>query len=222
MARYERVVVVGASGFGREALDVLEAMQNVGSPIQIEGVVDDGPSGPNRHRLEARRAKYLGTLEGWLLCQKPSSVRFVLGIGNPQIRERLAVRLQGAGFEPFDAIHPSVVLGTEVRYGKGAVICAGAVLSTNVRLGQHVHINPHGTIGHDSVISDFVSMNPAAVVSGEVRIGERTLVGAGAIVLQGLEIAPDTIIGAGACVTKSTDQAHTLVGVPARAKEVIS
>lgn len=222
MARYERVVVVGASGFGREALDVLEAMQNAGSPMQLGGVVDDGPSDANQRRLEARRIEYLGTLEGWLPCQKAGGVRFVLGIGSPQIRERLAVRLQEAGLEPFDAIHPSAVIGSEFRCGRGVVICAGAVLSTNVRLGQYVHINPHGTIGHDSSISDFVSINPAAVVSGDVRIGRRTLVGAGSIILQGLQIASDTIVGAGACVTRSTNKAQTLIGVPARAKEVIS
>ena len=37
----ERVVVVGASGFGRECLDVLEAMAAAGSPVEVAGVVAD-------------------------------------------------------------------------------------------------------------------------------------------------------------------------------------
>ena len=41
MTTNDRVVVIGASGFGRECLDVLDAMIAAGSPVDVLGVVDD-------------------------------------------------------------------------------------------------------------------------------------------------------------------------------------
>ena len=185
MTSPERVVVVGASGFGRECLDVLEAMAAAGSAVEVVGVVDDGPSEVNVERLAARRVPYLGTVEEWLATAE-DSMRYVLGIGSPDVRRRLVGRLEDAGARPFTAVHPSATFGAQVVVGEGVVVCAGATMSTNVRLGRHVHVNPNATIGHDAVLGDFVSVNPAAVVSGEVTIEDGTLVGASATVLQHL------------------------------------
>ena len=66
MTSRERVVVVGASGFGRECLDVLDAMVAAGSAVEVAGVVDDGPSELNLERLTARGVGHLGTMDGWL------------------------------------------------------------------------------------------------------------------------------------------------------------
>ena len=214
MTSPERVVVVGASGFGRECLDVLEAMAAAGHPVEVVGVVDDAPSDVNLERLAARGVCYLGTIEEWLGAEAPAS--FVLGIGDPQVRRRLVDRLTAAGREPFTAIHPSATFGAYVEVGEGAVVCAGATVSTNVRLGRHVHINPNATIGHDAVLADFVSVNPGAVISGEVTIGDATLVGASATILQGLSVATNVVVGAGAVVTKAVPDNVVVKGVPAR------
>ncbi|MCA0321957.1 MAG: acetyltransferase [Actinobacteria bacterium] len=211
----ERVVVVGASGFGRECLDVLEAMAASGSPVEVVGVVDDGPSELNMERLAARGVAYLGTVDEWLAGDAVTR-RYVLGIGSPAVRRRLAARLEGTGARPFTAIHPSAVIGSEVEMGEGPVVCAGAVVSTNVRLGCHVHVNPSATIGHDAMLGDFVSVNPGAVISGEVVIGAETLVGAAATLLQGLSVGEGTIVGAGALVTKCVPAGVTVKGLPGK------
>ena len=189
MTSPERVVVVGASGFGRECLDVLEAMAAAGSPVEVAGVVDDGPSELNLERLTARGVRYLGTVEEWMAAGEVPT-KYVLGVGSPEVRRRLVGVLEDAGARPFTAIHPSATFGAQVVVGEGVVVCAGVAVSTNVRLGRHVHLNPNATIGHDAVLADFVSVNPAAVISGEVAVGERSLVGAAATVLQGLSVGP--------------------------------
>jgi NDP-sugar pyrophosphorylase family protein len=149
MTSPERVVVVGASGFGRECLDVLEAMVAAGSAVEVVGVVDDRPSELNLERLTARGARHLGTVDGWLASIRRDE-RFVLGIGDPQVRRRVVAVLEDAGALPFTAVHPSATLGARTVLGDGVVVCAGATISTNVRLGRHVHVNPNATIGHDA------------------------------------------------------------------------
>lgn len=213
MTSPERVVVVGASGFGRECLDVLEAMVAAGAPVEVAGVVDDGPSELNLRRLAARGVPHLGTVEEWLATKEPTA-RYVLGIGSPKVRRRLVARLDGAGARPFSAVHPSATFGACVVVGEGAVVCAGVAVSTNVRLGRHVHVNPNATIGHDAALGDFVSVNPAAVISGDVTIGEGTLVGASATILQGLRVGEAAVIGAGSVVTRDVPDAVVVKGVP--------
>jgi sugar O-acyltransferase (sialic acid O-acetyltransferase NeuD family) len=211
----ESVVVIGASGFGREALDVVEAMAAAGAPVAVVGVVDDGPSALNLERLADRGVPFLGTVEEWL-AGGVGHVRYVLGIGDPAVRRRVVARLDEAGARPFTAIHPSATFGAVGTVADGVVVCAGATISTNVRLGRHIHVNPNATIGHDAVLGDFVSVNPAAVISGEVVVGAGTLVGAAATILQNLAIGEGVVVGAGAVVTKDVPHGVVVMGVPAR------
>lgn len=212
-----KVVVIGASGFGREALDVLEAMIEAGADVEIIGVVDDGPSDINLRRLSERGAVFLGTRQEWFESAE-TGVEFVVGIGDPVIRRDVVGDLESRGFRGFVAVHPSVTIGARTIIGDGSVVCAGATLSSNIRVARHVHINPNATIGHDTVLGDFVSVNPGAVISGDVAVGSLSLVGAGAVLLQNLAIGREVIVGAGAVVTKSVPDSMTVIGVPARPK----
>lgn len=210
----DRIVVVGASGFGRETLDTLDAMQAHGSRIEVLGVVDDAPSQLNLDRLHARGTRYLGTIDAWLNTAPNAS--FVLAIGSPAIRRRLVEKLEAYGLHPLTAVHPTAIIGAESRFEEGVVVSAGAVISTNVRLGRHVHVNPGVIIGHDAILGDFSSLNPGSVVSGEVRILPSALVGAHATILQGLTVSSGATIGAGAVVTKNVPANSVVKGIPAK------
>ena len=56
-----RLVIVGAGGFGREVLDVVEAMNAAGAGVEFVGFVDDADS--SVPLLERRGAAYLGTID---------------------------------------------------------------------------------------------------------------------------------------------------------------
>jgi sugar O-acyltransferase (sialic acid O-acetyltransferase NeuD family) len=209
----ERIVVLGASGFGRECLDVLDAMQATGEDLIVIGVLDDGPSEANIARLAHRGVAFLGGLDAWLAAS-PTGIRYVLGIGSPEVRRRLVGQLDAAGLRPLTAIHPNATFGASTTIAEGVVVCAGAAVSNNVRLGKHVHVNPNATIGHDAALHDFVSINPAAVISGNVVVGQDTLVGAAATILQNLTVGERVVVGAGAVVTKSVPSDVVVKGVP--------
>lgn len=210
----ERIVVVGAAGFGRESLDVLDAMIADGAPLKVLGVLDDRPSETDLSRLRTRGTAYLGTIEAGMGAD--ASVGYVLGIGSPGVRRRLVAALDAAGLSAAAAVHPRASLGSQTVAGEGAVVCAGAVISTNVRMGRHVHVNPNATIGHDTILEDFVSVNPGAVVSGAVHVGAGTLIGASATILQQLRIGRDVMVGAGAVVTRDVPDGVVVKGVPGR------
>lgn len=218
----QRLVVAGASGFGRETLDVIAAM-NAAAPepvFDVVGVLDDKPSADNLARLERRSVTYLGPLEQWFAAMSrvdpADRPAYVVGIGAPLVRARLVALFEAAGLRAASVVHPAALIGTNVRLGAGTVICAGAILSTEVELGAHCHVNPGAVLGHDTVLGDFVSVNPSATVSGAVHISDRSLVGAGSVVLQGLDVGADVTIGAATCVTRHVPDGVVVKGVPGR------
>ena len=210
------LIIVGAGGFGRETVDVVESINRAArEPVfDILGIVDADPTDENLLRLKARGVPYIGTVSDWLASG--NSAKYLIGVGDPGARQRIDEAFCAVGRDAAVAIHPSAAIGSAAAIGDGSIICGGVQVSTNVALGRHVHLNPNATIGHDSVLNAFVSINPAATISGEVSIGTRTLVGAGAVVLAGLRIGPDALIGANACVVRDVGEATTVKGVPAR------
>lgn len=212
----EDIVVIGAGGFGRETLDVIEAINAAATETvwRVVGVVDDGPADVQLERLAARGYSYLGPLAD--AADELARSWSIVAIGAPRIREQIAARVDELGGRAATLVHPRAVVGSQLRIGAGSVVCGGVQLSTNLALGRHVHVNPGAIIGHDSELEHFVSVNPGAVISGEVFVGSGALIGAGAVVLQGLSIGEGATVGAAACVTRDATPRSVVKGVPAR------
>jgi hypothetical protein len=204
------IVIVGAGGFGREVLDVIEAINAAGGDLEFRGFLDDGPV--DEALLERRGVRLLGRVDD--AAQTP--VKYVIGIGNSEVRRRLDGQLAAAGLEPATLVHPAATMGAEVGVGAGSIITAGVRITTNISVGRHVHLNLNVTVGHDSVLDDYVSVFPGATVSGNVTIGAGTTIGTGANILPGVTIGEGAFVGAGAVVTRDVEAGETVVGAPAR------
>ena len=211
-----RLVVVGAGGFGREVIDVVDAVNSSASvPLwEVVGVLDDAPSEVNLRRLEKRGVSYLGGTDGHIANSPPA--HYLVGVGSPRVRRKMAAKFDNAGWLAATVVHPTATMGFDVRVGDGSVICAGVRLTTNIGLGRHVHLNLNCTVGHDCVIGDFVSVNPLASVSGDCIVEDGVLIGVAGVVLNGLRVGRDAVVGGSACAVKDVPPEVVIVGVPGR------
>ena len=203
----EPLIIAGAGGFGRETLDVAEAQ----GFHDFLGFVDDTP--PPVGLLERRGAAYLGAIE----TAQQADAGYVVGIGDPDTRYRVAELLDGWGLRAVTLVHPDASIGADVELGAGVVVTAGVRITTNVRIGRHSHLNLNSTVGHDTVIGEFVSIAPGALISGNVTIEDGVYIGTGASINQGLTVGSRAVVGAAAAVVRHVEGGTTVVGVPATA-----
>ena len=206
------VVIIGAGGFGREVLDVFNAINRNKNPqYNVMGFIVDETYGHAGTIIN--EYPILGGLS-WF--SKHQNVQAICAIGKPHFRYEVIQRVSKLGIEFCTIIHPSVIMTKWTKIGIGTVITAGCVLSNQIELGNHVHINPSSTIGHDAVISDFVSISPGVLISGNVEVGEGTLIGTGTTIIEQKTIGEWSIIGAGSTVIDNIPANTTVVGTPAR------
>lgn len=198
----KKVVIIGASGHGKVVADIV---QKAGD--RIIGFLDDNPN------ISSVFIEFpiLGKVDD---CVKYDA-EFVIAIGNPKIRMRIAEKMSGVSW--YTAIHPTAVISDiDVSIESGTVVMANTVINSGTRIGKHCIINSGAVVEHDNQISDFVHVSVGAKLAGTVQIGKRTWIGIGAVVNNNLSICEDCIIGAGAVVIRNIVEKGTYVGVPAR------
>jgi len=202
--------IVGAGGFGREVAWL--ASDIWGNNIVIRFVVD--------------HPDYLTGAVNGIPVELLSSLRsgkdssYVVAIGEPSLRSKLASKMRDAGFQAQTLIHPGTHMSERVELEEGVLIAAGNILTTDIKLARHVHVNLACTIGHDVTIGEFSTLSPGVHVSGHVRIGKGVFIGTGANIINGsasqpLVIGDGAIVAAGACVTRDVEPGSMVAGVPA-------
>lgn len=139
-------------------------------------------------------------------------------IGNITHRERLALLIEGFGFNIPNIIDQTAIIGSDVRLGKGVFIGKGTIVNVGSSISDYSIINSGGLIEHDCKIGSFVHVAPGAVLCGEVTVGENTHIGAGAIIKQQLQIGSSAVIGMGSVVIDSIPDNSLSFGNPCRVR----
>lgn len=197
------VIIIGASGHGKVVADIIQK-----SGDKIAGFLDDNP------KLSGNFAGFqvFGTVDEYKKYKE--TVKFVIAIGNAEIRERIAKKLGDVFW--YTAIHPTATISEiDVAIGEGTVVMANVVINPGTKIGKHCIINSGAVVEHDNQIDDFVHVSVGTNLAGTVHIGKGTWVGIGASVSNNVNICGSCIIGAGAVVVKDIEETGTYVGVPA-------
>lgn len=200
----KRLVIIGASALGRETVGYA---QDCG--MDVRGFLD------SRKDILDGYAGYppvLGTVEGF---RPEADDVFICALGEPE-QKRKYVTLLGA-VEWTNVVHPTAVVGQNVRLGKGCIVRPFAVIGNDAVLGDHVTVGTQSLVAHDCMIGDFSVVSPGAHIAGWCRIAAGSFLGIHSAVVPRVELGTDhgVFVAAGAVVTKSTN-AVRVMGVPAK------
>jgi sugar O-acyltransferase (sialic acid O-acetyltransferase NeuD family) len=208
----QKVVILGAGGFARETLDILDAVNGKVPTYDMIGYIVDPEFGSPGTIINGK--PILGGND-WVRGNKEEVVA-ICAVGAPEVRLRMVRRAREAGVRFCTIIHPSAIVTRWVAFGEGTVVAAGCILSNQIRIGNHVHLNPDCTVGHDAILQDYASLAPGVHVSGNVLLGEGSYIGTGANLIEKVRIGPWSIVGAGSTVIADIPSNVTAVGVPAK------
>lgn len=204
------IYIVGAGGFGREVLWLIQRINNANFEWKIKGFIDDNKSIQNTIIDEypvVGTIDDLKTIDGYV----------VVAIGNSNVKKNIVKRIKSISNVKFATlVDPSAIMSNRVDIGEGSIICAGNIITVDIKIGNHVILNLDCTVGHDVVINDFVTVYPSANISGNTMIGRCSEIGTGTKIIQGTFICDNVVLGAGATVVKDIMVEGTYVGTPTK------
>ena len=83
---------------------------------------------------------------------------------------------------PEAGIHPTAIVGKDVKFGKNVSIQAYVVLGDKVEIGNNVVIRPHVYIGRKSRVEDETLIYPRVTIIEKISIGKRCIIHSGTVI----------------------------------------
>lgn len=202
----DKVVIVGYSG---HALVVADAAIAMGMSLTHYCDI-------KKTKLDLFQLEYLGfegdeNFEGW-----HGDYRFILGVGNNEIRNRTGLKVLSHNKQLLNVIHPSASYSKHFEMGTGNFISRQVSVNALSKIGNFCILNTACIIEHECQIGNAVHIAPGAVLAGNVVVGDLSFIGANAVIKQGVKIGSNVIVGAGSVVLNDVPDNCKIVGNPGR------
>lgn len=141
---------------------------------------------------------------------------FAVAIGDNGLRASRFAEGLNRGLEAVTLIHPSAVISSSGKVGRGTVVLPLVVVGADVVVGDNCILNTACVIEHDSRIFDHVHISPGAIIGGEVDVESYAHAGMGTRVLSRLRVGGRSLLGAGAVAVGDVPPGLIVTGIPAR------
>ncbi|MDM1295958.1 acetyltransferase [Sphingobacterium sp. N143] len=199
------IAIIGYSG---HSLVVLDAANEAG--VLVSHYCEREEKSFNPYKL-----KYLGD-ESSEYFNWNNVNNFIVGIGDNQIRRKIANLVISKDKQLVSITHPSAYISTNSSVGVGNFFAVNSIINAFARIGNNCILNTACVIEHECILLDHVHIGPGAILAGNVTVGESTFIGANSVVKQGVTIGENVIVGAGSVVLHDIPNDEIWVGNPAK------
>jgi len=204
----KKIVIAGASGFGREVLWVIGRMNAVQPRFEVVGFCDDAPE---KQSGEFAGRPLLGSVAA--VCATAQGSAFFCAVGANRARKDISVQFAAAGVEAVTVIDPSAVIADDAQIGAGTYVGVNAVVSVGCRLGEGCIVNHNVSVGHDVRVGAYAQICPGVSVSGGCRIGAGALLGSNSCTIPGKSMGEWSTLGAGAALLSDLEEGGSRVRI---------
>ena len=179
----EKLLLVGAGGFGRVVLEHASMLYECAFLDDGEAtIVDDFPVIGKTSEMVMFYGEYKHLL---------------VTIGNNKLRERLYQEAAAIGYTFPNIIHSSAYISPRAHIGSGCVILNNAVVQNNARCGDGCILNPGVELHQDSFIGSFCLIYTNSVVRSLTTVGDRVWIGSNVTISTSATIPNDEIVDDG-------------------------
>jgi sugar O-acyltransferase (sialic acid O-acetyltransferase NeuD family) len=200
------LVIAGAGGFGREVLGYIRDLE-----LDLAGFVDDNPDALNTHETGSSIVASFADVD-------PREFTWLIAVGDPLVRRRLASRVTSGGGALGQLIHPTAYVSPTASLGPGTIICPFGFVANAASVGANVVVNTYASIGHDATIGDDTVFSPYAAANGNVELGNAVFLGTSAVVTPGKTVGAYSKVSAGTVCSRSFQPGSMIAGNPAKGR----
>lgn len=206
------VTIIGAGGFGRE---VFQYAHDTGR-FRVVGFLDD------RQADELTIPDGL-PLVGSISAYEPSEgQRFLMAVGDPEARAKIAKRIQASGGQFETIVHPASYVASTASIGKGSIIAPFASVGASAALAELCQVHFYASVAHDVRVGKYSALSPYAAVNGGGRLGECSFMGTRATVNPLKAVGDHSKVAAGAVVYQDVPDWSLAAGNPAKARRLMT
>lgn len=202
------LLIYGSGGVGKDVADLAWKINEVDQRWKNIYFIDDVRQEEIYYGLKILKFEQA-------LSYKENS-ECVIGLGEPEEREKLFYKCKENGFHMATLIHPTANIAKSVKLGEGVIILSFTSLTAGAVIGDNVFIQALSVIGHDIQIGNHSVIGVNVTPGGYVKIGEKAYIGMGAKIMEKLSVGDRAIVGMGACVFRDVPDDMIVMGNPAR------
>lgn len=202
------LLIVGAGGFGREALAYVEDDNPL---FKVKGFLDS--------RTDALNAtpRSVGIVGDPLNYQPLPDDVFMVALGDPQLRFKYTAVLRDVHNVDFaTVVHPRAHISRHTQLRRGCIISPQVGISVDCQIGEFTCIQEYTVIGHDAQIGNWCQINSHCTIAGGARIGHFVTIHPNCVITSRAVIGDGTIVGPGSVVMGRIPAGITVLGNPAR------
>jgi len=145
---------------------------------------------------------------------KNNKYSYIIGIGNNLLRKNIVETWDYLNY--VNIIDPFTSISSNIKIGKGNLICPGAIIQNNSIIGNHNIINTKTSINHDNILGNYIHLCPNVTLCGNVSISDNTTLFSSVVVSPNIKIGSKCYIGANSFINKNIESDSTYYGSPCK------
>ena len=200
----EKLVLIGAGGYAKSALDSLD-IYNYRPVGFIDSFVE-----------KAKRVGYPILGKNLDVIHNPEKYTYFISIGNNHDRKHWYELLRQRNLRVITIVDHTALVSPHAKIGHGCFIGKFAIINSMASIGNNSIVNTKALVEHGCHVSDHVNLSTNSVINGDVHVGTGSFIGSCSVVIGQKIIGDWSTVGAGAVVTKDVGERMTVAGIPAR------
>jgi len=203
------IIIVGAGGFSRDIY------YWANDTFSIDDYIIKGFLSYDQKDLDGHNTKVgiIGNDDNYKIEEND---RFIIAIGDIDIKKRAVNRLKKRSAKFISLIHPTALINPTAKIGEGVVICPYCLVGDNVQLDDFVMMNIYSSCGHDVQVGKYCTLSPYVALNGFVKLENEVFAGTHATVTPYKKVGFQAKISANSVVMRNVPSKCMVFGVPGK------